>query len=222
MRRAFTLAAAGAALFVLLTTAAMFIYPGGTFSDPTTQGYRFSENFISELGFLTANNGERNPLGAGLFFLAMNLAGASLVLFFVTFWRLFRQPAWLRWLAGAGTLLGVLAGLCFMGVGFTPADVLRAPHIFFVVWAFRLFPAAVALYTAALFAHPTYPRRGGWLFVIFTACLVGYILLLELGPAFFTDADGMRVQVAGQKVIVYCSLVCVMLQAWVARGELDR
>ena len=219
MNRAFTLATWGAGLFILLTAIAMPFYPGGTLSDPTTQGYRFGENFFSELGFLTANNGEPNPVAAVLFFVALNLAGASLILFFVTFWHFFQQPAWLRGLTGLGTLVGTLAGLCFMGVGFTPADVLRAPHIFFVLWAFRLFPAAAALYTAAILAQRAYPRRGGWLFAGFTLCLVGYVLLLELGPAFFTDADGMRVQVIGQKVVVYASIVCVMLQAWIARDE---
>ena len=217
MKRAFTLATWGAGLFILLTAIAMPFYPGGTLSDSTTQGYRFGENFFSELGFLTANNGEPNPVAAVLFFVALNLAGASLILFFMTFWRFFQQPAWLRGLSGLGTLVGTLAGLCFMGVAFTPADVLRPPHVFFVTWAFRLFPLAVALYAVAIFAHPTYPRRGGWLFVAFTACLVGYVLLMELGPSAGESTTGQLVQVVGQKTIVYCSIACVMLQAWWAR-----
>ena len=47
-------------------------------------------------------------------------------------------------------------------------------------------------------------------------------LLLELGPSAMDSRQGQLVQVAGQKVIVYCSIVCVMLQAWIARGEFDR
>lgn len=220
MKRAFNLATWGAGLFIVLTGIAMLFYPGGTLSDPSTRGYRFGENFFSELGFLTANNGEPNPVAAALFFIALNLAGASLILFFFTFWRFFQQPAWLRGLTWLGTLLGVMAGLCFMGVAFTPADVYRGAHIFFVTWAFRLFPAAVALYAAAIFAHPTYPRRGGWLFGVFTLCLVGYVLLLELGPAAGESAWGQMVQVGGQKVIVYCSIACVMLQARLAQSTM--
>lgn len=218
MKRAFRLATWGAGLFIVLTTLAMLFYPGGTITDPTTQGYRFGENFFSELGFITANNGEPNPIAAVLFFIALNLAGASLILFFFTFWRFFQVPAGLRLVTGFATLVGTLSGLCFMGVAFTPADVLRGAHIFFVTWAFRLFPLAVAIYAGAILAHPTYPRRGGWLFVGFTACLVGYVLLMELGPSAGESAWGQMVQVAGQKIIVYCSIACVMLQAWWAQG----
>jgi hypothetical protein len=37
-------------LFVVLTVVAMFVYPGGTYTDGTTVGYNFFRNFFSELG----------------------------------------------------------------------------------------------------------------------------------------------------------------------------
>lgn len=211
--RVLDLAEWGAGLFILLTFAAMWFYPGGTLADPTTRGYSFFENFFSDLGFHTAQNGAANPVAAALFFTAILLAGTSLVLFFFTFWCFFQQPLSLRLVSGLGTLVGTMSGLCFVAVAFAPADLYRGAHIFFVTWAFRLFPLAVSLYAVAIFAHPTYPRRYGWLLVGFTVCLVGYVLLLDFGPPAYGSALGQYLQVVGQKVIVYCCILSVIVQA---------
>ena len=47
-------------LFVVLTAAAMFIYPGGTNTDKTTAGYSFLGNFFSDLGRTVARGGDMN------------------------------------------------------------------------------------------------------------------------------------------------------------------
>jgi hypothetical protein len=213
----FQIAAWGAGAFIVLTLIAMFFYPGGTILDATTQGYRFFENFFSDLGFTTAHNGETNPISAGLFFVALCLAGLSLILFFFAFWRFFQAALPLRILSFAGTLVGVMAGICFIGVACTPADIRMGAHVFFVTWAFRLFPLAVVFYAAAIFTHPTYPRRYGWGMIGFMVCLVGYVLLLELGPDAFESTLGQTIQVVGQKAIVYCSIGSVLVQALGAR-----
>ena len=56
-KQAYLFIVVGCGLFVLLTIAAMFTYPGGTFTDETTVGYDFFRNFFSDLGRVTAPNG---------------------------------------------------------------------------------------------------------------------------------------------------------------------
>lgn len=218
-RKAFELGMWGGGLFIPLTLIAMLVYPGGSLTNPNTRGYSFFANFFSELGFLTTKSGATNYIAAPLFFFALNLAGASLVIFFLAFRQFFLDSARLRWLSGLGTLVGVAAGVCFIGVAFTPADILLNPHYQFVIWAFRLFPLAALFYMAAIFAHPSYPRGYGWLFAGFTACLVGYILLLELGPSPAESYTGQVIQAAGQKIIVYLSIGCITVQGWGARTQ---
>jgi hypothetical protein len=212
--RAFKLSMWGGSLFVPLTLAAMLVFPGGTMTDPTTKGYSFFENFFSELGFLTTKSGAANYLAAALFFVALNLAGASLIIFCLAFRQFFLENTRQLWLSGLGMLVGVASGICFTGVAFTPADILLDPHVFFVTWAFRLFPLSVLLYAAAIFTHPTYPRRYGWLFIGFTICLVAYIMLMELGPSAGETYAGQVIQAAGQKIIVYVSIGMVGVQSW--------
>lgn len=202
----------GCGLFVLLTVIAMFTYPGGTYTGETTSGYDFFRNFFSDLGRVRVMDGVPNTLSLVLFFTALVLAGSGLVAFFLAFRVFFPMN---RTAATLGTVCGVAAGLCFIGVAFTPYDLFLDAHVELVFWAFRTYLAAVGLYAFVIFRQSAYPRRYGWLFVAFAVCLAAYIILLEFGPAASTP-NGLIIQATGQKLIVYISIVSVMAQAWLA------
>jgi hypothetical protein len=210
--RAFDLVAKGCLLFVLLTALAMLFYRGGTALDPHRAGYSFFENFFSELGLTVARSGESNTISAILFFVALFASGAALALFFVAAPGLFRHSRWGRLLSGTGSAFGLLAGTGFMGVAFTPADLFIDGHIFFVLWAFRLFPLAVLPYVPAILSHPRYPNRYAVLFLAFFALLFAYLLLLTQGPN-PESASGRQIQVVGQKLIGYASVISIYLQS---------
>ena len=75
--------------FIILTVIAMLIYPGGTQTDPSSEGYSFWRNFFSELGMTVTESGASNPIGAVLFFAALTGAGMALILFFVAVLQFF-------------------------------------------------------------------------------------------------------------------------------------
>ncbi|MBN2547788.1 MAG: DUF998 domain-containing protein [Anaerolineales bacterium] len=204
----------GCLLFIILTLVAMLFYPGPDGRYPG--GYSFFRNFFSALGYTHNSAGYPNPVASVMFFIALSLAGAGLVLFFMAFPQFFTTTRRGRLLSWCGTAFGAAAGICFIGIAFTPADVYRQPHLYFVLWAFRLFPIAVFLYAIAIFSQKEYPRRYGWVFVVFGILLVLYVLLLEFGPGYDTP-DGLVTQVVGQKIIVYASLVSILIQAWGAK-----
>jgi hypothetical protein len=213
----------GCALFVVLTAIAMLFYPGGTVTDHTTQGYQFSQNFFSELGFTVSSSGQPNAISAVLFFVSLLLAGLSLVLFFLRFPQFFREPS-TRALAIIGSGVGIIAGICFIGVAFTPANLLLDAHVFFVTWAFRLFPVAVGFYIAAILRGRLFPKRYVWVWIGFAALLILYIGLLTWGPSARTS-QGNMIQATGQKVIVYASIVAIFVQsleAYSTAGALAR
>ena len=205
----------GCGLFLLLTALAMLAYPGGTFSDPATRGYSFFENFFSDLGMSVSHSGQANPLARLLFTVAMNFAGLGMIFFFLAFWQFFRQETLTRLLTKLGSGLGVLAGVCFIGVAFTPHDLYLDAHAEFVRWAFRLFPLAVLCYALAMHREQ-YSRREQVVFVVFFGLLVAYLLLLEFGPS-VESYYGMLIQAVGQKIIVFASIISVMIQASAAR-----
>ena len=111
-----------------------------------------------------------------------------------------------------GSILGGLAGISFMGIAFTPADIARPGHVFFVMWAFRLFPLAVLFYVPVLFMDKSYPKVYAWVFAVFCLMLIGYYLLMTNGPS-FTSPEGLVIQVVGQKGISYASILSIGIQS---------
>jgi hypothetical protein len=202
----------GCALFVVLTAVAMWFYPGGTYADPSASGYSFFTNFFSELGLTETWAGEPNTVSAILWFVAMTTAGVGLLLFFIAFRQFFTESRTGRILSGLGSVIGIISGICFVGVAFTPANVYLGAHARFVMWAFQAFPLAAILYALAILHEPAYPDRYGWVFLGFAVLLALYVILLIAGPA--PDSyEGLVVQAVGQKIIVYASIISIFVQA---------
>lgn len=211
-RRIFQLAFVTSGLFLLLTTVAMFLYPGGAPSNPDAPGYDFFRNFFSDLGLTQAHNGQSNLPAAALFVIALTSAGVGLIFFFIAFRQFFGHtwPGWL--LSRPGSLAGIIAGVCFIGVAFTPANLWREAHIQFVYYAFQSFLVAAVCYTGAILYERRYPWQLALVFAVFTLLLAMYVYLLFYGPSPHTPA-GRIIQVTGQKIIAYAAIVSIMIQS---------
>lgn len=172
----------GCGLFVLLTVAAMFSYPGGTYIGELTKGYDFFRNFFSDLGRITVAGGRSNIVSAILFFLALSIAGIGLIFFFIAFREFFKTDRTGQLWSLLGTIIGVATGLCFVGIACAPYDLFFDIHYQLVFWAFRTFLVAVSIYAYVIFRQNKYPRQYGWVFIAFAVFLAAYLALLELGP----------------------------------------
>ncbi len=85
MRRTLALSlAASLALFALLEAGAMALYPGGTWWEPAARGHRFWQNFLCDLSWRVALDGQDNRAGS----LLSQAAMLVLVAGFVPFWTL--------------------------------------------------------------------------------------------------------------------------------------
>lgn len=203
-------------IFVVLTAVAMLLYPGGTKTDHSTPGYSFFQNFFSDLGLTKAWSGESNGISSALFIVALSLAGAMLALFFVAFAQFFNQSFRGKLLSRLGSVAGVISGICFVGIAATPANLHGWAHGTFVDWSFRMFLLAVVLYTAVILVEHQYPKRLAWVFALFAILLAAYVVLITVGPSSETPS-GLKIQVTGQKIIVYAAIVSIFIQA---RGAL--
>jgi hypothetical protein len=212
IHRLYLIIAIGCGLFVVLTILAMLTYAGGSVDNQSAASYSFTRNFLSNLGMLTAYSGQSNWISAALFFIALAAAGGCLVVFFLIFRLFFQAKNLQRILSLAGTIIGILAGICFIGIAFAPADIARPAHIQFVLWAFRLFPLAVLCYLPAMFSDEHYPKGYAWVFAIFCLLLIAYYLLLTNGPS-FDSPQGLVIQVVGQKIIAYASILSIFIQS---------
>jgi hypothetical protein len=199
--------------FVVLTLVAMLLYPGGTVADPAAVRYLFFRNFFSDLGRTEAIDGQANALSAILFVTALTGAGLSLAWFFLSAPRLLRgsRTAWLVSLLGSAS--GIVSGLCFVGVAWTPANLWLDPHRFFVMMAFEAFLGAALLYAVAILVDRGYPNGYALVFLLFAGLLAGYLVLLFNGPR-PDSGEGLMIQATGQKVIVYAAIICMGFQGY--------
>ena len=214
----------GCGQFVMLTLLAMLVYPGGTKFAPQASGYSFFQNFFSELGFTVTRGGYPNPVAAPLFFVALVLAGLGLVLFFVTIPQFFWDTRGQQILSILGSAAGVVSGFAYVGIAFTPGNLLPNPHLQFVLLAFRAFLPAVVLYLVAILSTPAYPNGYAGIYVVFAILLAAYIGLITRGPDIDT-AQGVLIQATGQKIIVYAAILTILVQSWGAirlRTQIDR
>ncbi len=212
IRRAYLVIALGCGVFILLTSIAMLTYTGGSVENHADKGYSFTRNFLSNLGMITSVSGNPNWISAVLFFISLAAAGACLVVFFILFPRFFQATRFEKVLSLIGSILGVLAGISFIGIAFAPADIARPAHVQFVMWAFRLFPLAVLCYVPVMFVDKQYPKLYAWVFAVFCLLLIGYYLLITNGPD-FTSKQGLVIQAVGQKIIAYASIISIFIQS---------
>jgi hypothetical protein len=222
--RWFGWAALGAVLFIVLTAAAMLVYPGGTPNEPLRHRYSFFKNCFSDLGRTRTFAGQTNRVSQVLFITAMVIGAAVLALFFrafavVTARGRKNSRAIARHLSHVGALFGIATAICFIGVACTPWDLFEHAHIAFALWAFRLFFGGVVLNLIAVLIEPALPRRAAWFFAAFAIMLIAYIFLLTAGltPGPMSAAV---IQDTGQKVIVYSAIVTVLVQSLEMRRHL--
>ena len=203
----------GCVQFFLLTTLAMFFYPGGTYLDPGRKGYAFFMNFFSDLGRTHTLLGARNNPSFILFTIALSLAGLALIIFFLAIPALSHGGPSGRWLSISGSAFGVVSGLSFMGVAFTPADLYLPFHEIFVNLAFTSFFLGVICYLVITAIHPTFPKVYAWVYLGFTVILGVYLLLLFTGPSAHSKT-GLTIQATGQKIVGYAAILCMFIQGY--------
>lgn len=215
--------ATASVMFMILTIAAIFAYPRGTRIDHTAQGYSFFRNMFSDLGVLHTRSGASNLISASMFIMAMTLAGLALIFFSRALLQFFQNSGAARISAICASTFGAITGFCFIGVGFTPVDLLTNAHAQFTRWGFRFFTASALLWAIALFRHRTYPKRYAWIFIGFGMLLLGFVFLPNIMlkiVGYSPEHRALRqiIMSTGQKIIVYAAIISVLIQSYGARS----
>ncbi len=213
----FKLVFLGAGAYIILTLIAMIFYAGGTNVDSNTEGYSFLNNFFSDLGRTEAYSEKPNTISWILFTLSIFIVGIALTLFYLAWVSLFKDDDSTHRLSQVGSIFGVFGALAFIGVGLTPADLLRSLHILSVRIGFISVFIASVVYSFALYRHNTYPRKYFYTILTFSGICLIYIILLFFGPSPETS-EGLIIQVVGQKIIVYIMAIVYAIQGYGALG----
>ncbi len=209
----YTLGILGGLQFLLLTSWAMAIYPGGTIHHPEFEGYNFIYNYFSDLGRTYTFDRTPNWESHRLFKTSLTIAGLSVILFFVALPGLFR-PQGARLVAYLAAFFGIGAGICYIGIGWVPYNVSYYGHISFVRTGFLLFLAMSLCYATAIVSAPQYPNRYARGFAVFIIILAIQIYIMLFGPRSWRSNDGLLLQAVAQKIVVYAEILCMIYQSW--------
>ncbi len=193
----------GISVFVIFNTIAMFLYPGGTYLDSTTEGYQFFYNFFSNLGEWTARNGEINTVSATLFNSSLVIFALSYFSFFISFLKLevkYINSKWLRFFLVASISVSILSFI-FISV-FSAEETSKFWHLVFVKVAFRTLFIHAVLQTYIVIKIPKFDQFISYATIGFTILLFMFLLVMDFGPKALGSQEGLFVQVTAQKVIV--------------------
>lgn len=149
---------AGVAAAVAIAIA-MLLYPGGTFRNPSTTGYSFFQNSLSDLGSTTAWGGRRNDTGALFFAGGFALAALAGIGCFAAFVRVYATSRTTRYWARAAGAAGVLSCVGLVGAALTPQNRFPAFHGRLTLMAALACPVASLLLAFTSFHGGRFPRR---------------------------------------------------------------
>lgn len=190
----------------------MVVYPGGHIHNDQSITYSFTHNFFSDLGVHTSYNGTPNYLSMGIFIIALTMVGVTFILFYLALPQLFINESHNYKLALFGSIFGCLGGLCLIGTGLTPADLVLDEHIFFANNIFYAFAGTALFYTIAIFRSPKFENQMALGYGIFFLLIVLYISVLELGESPRANETALIFQVVTQKLIVFVFCVSIAFQ----------
>jgi hypothetical protein len=206
--------------FVVLTTVAMLVYPGGAVYEPGADRYLFLRNFFSDLGATLTPSGRPNLISHVLFGVALGSVGLALITASSN-WKVIVAGGRAARTAGvASQVVEVVAGLGFIGIAATPWNLVLDAHNGFVRLAFGfLLVYDLCLLVIQVSNRWTVPYTAAN--AIYLLLLVAYVGILFFGPRVDTKS-GLEFQVAAQKIIVYASVVNLGLQAVSVRHAVSR
>ena len=213
-----------AILFIFLQVVGMKVYPGGTMYDVSTIGYSFSKNFFSDMGAYAARNGEPNYLSMIIFALSLTIVGITFSLYYLFLPRVLGNDRANYLLASTGTLFAIGGSICMIGTGFTPSDIVFAPHVFFANNIFHCFLVTALLYTIVIFRSDSLKKRYAMGYAMFFISIFIYVGILQYGPSANSGEAAMIFQVLSQKmiVLVFCCSVIHQTFGFSQSGILDR
>ncbi|MHA1969259.1 MAG: hypothetical protein ACW964_15845 [Candidatus Hodarchaeales archaeon] len=180
--------------FLLLTSLAALLYPGG---------YDYLGYYFSDLGAVVARNGASNSFSSTMFFITLTLTGLAIIPLWLILPSLFKESTVERLLSILGSIIGLIAVPLLIAIGMFPMDTQSELHGFFARYMFLSFGIAILIYSIAIVVNQNYSN--------FYSLIGLAIFILVIIYVFFELGD---LHTFVQKVIVYSYIVWAFIQVF--------
>lgn len=142
----------GVLQFLLLTFLAGLFYPGG---------YDYFGYYFSDLGAVTARNGEPNSVSRTLYFVAFTIVALAFIPFWVIIRSLFEETRVEKTLSTLGSISGLISSPFMIGVALFPMDTQLETHFTLALTFVSFFVLASLLCSIAIILNQNYPNYLG-------------------------------------------------------------
>ena len=214
------LALGGYYTFIGILLLAMYCYPGSTHSDKTTLVYSLTHNFLSDLGLTIVYSGAQNFISSTLFAFATTSVCVALITYFLVMPSIVNSGKFSFRLSQIGSIAGMLCGLAFMGVGFTPYNYYPNGHMFVVKVGFQLFLGVMLLHSLAIMKNEVgLSKKPIGIYMLFMTILCYYIYLLNWGPP-IEEGNNLAIHVVWQKITVLGLSTTIFVQSLMLKNHI--
>ena len=206
----FILPSAAIVLFIFLVIIGAMSYEGGHRLDIDSEGYSFSNNYLSDLGRIQTVAGMDNSIPFYCFNSALIILSVIFSFYFLFLPSVYDESIEIQNIARVGSVFGFLASICFAGVAYTPADLFIDAHIFFADWLFRLMNLTIVFYAITYIMMKNNYFIFSFIFGIVALVVTTHIFLSDFGLArFFNEPHTVRV--LSQKAATIALIISVPL-----------
>ena len=206
----FILPSAAIVLFIFLVIMGAMSYQGGHRLDLNSEGYSFSNNYLSDLGRIKTVAGMDNSIPFYCFNSALIILSVIFSFYFLFLPSVYDESIKIQNISRVGSVFGFLASICFAGVAYTPADLLIDAHIFFADWLFRLMNLTIVFYAVTYVMMKKNYFIFSFIFGIVALVVTAHIILSDFGLArFFNEPHTVRV--LSQKAATISLIISVPL-----------
>ena len=206
----FILPSAAIVVFIFLVIMGAMSYEGGHRLDLNSEGYSFSNNYLSDLGRIKTVAGIDNSIPFYCFNIALIILSVVFSFYFLFLPSVYDESIKIQNISRACSVFGFLASICFAGVAYTPADLFIDAHIFFADWLFRLMNLTIVFYAVTYVMMKKNYFIFSFIFGIVALVVTAHIILSDFGLArFFNEPHTVRV--LSQKAATISLIISVPL-----------
>ena len=206
----FILPSAAIVVFIFLVIMGAMSYEGGHRLDLNSEGYSFSNNYLSDLGRIKTVAGMDNSIPFYCFNSALIILSVVFSFYFLFLPSVYDETIKIQNISRVGSVFGFLASICFAGVAYTPADLFIDAHIFFADWLFRLMNLTIVFYALTYVMMKKNYFIFSFIFGIVALVVTAHIFLSDFGLArFFNEPHTVRV--LSQKAATISLIISVPL-----------
>jgi len=156
----------------------MALYTGGTRDNPAIPWYSFWGNTISDSGRFVAWSGLSNTLSMVLLSLSLIINGVFYIPFYLLVSNSLNEGKLEKLSSKIGAIFGILFSISYIGIAFTPADILYIYHMIFVFIGYISSFLNGVFFTIAFYKNKEFSNKYALMFGIYT---IFYFISILLG-----------------------------------------